>query len=254
MPSKSKVFKAQTVDIGIILPEFQLEPLSETDHLKVITHTDPVPYGHSFPCAPEVFSTMCPHRLHMTCRAILMQRLHHTKPWQDWTISHMENEFCWPPNITWGWMKRINTYHGIFGSLGLRKVVKSLMLAGFNQQVKYVLWKLIKLQSYFPCPMFSTSKQASMNGPNPISSAPPWCDGRIQAKTGGKIKLKRWQRGENRDEGLFSKNLNSKCTRLVYGSPSFWGKYCSGNITVSKKCIISTKHKTELGFLVSLQP
>lgn len=33
-------------------------------------------------------------------------------------------------------MKRVNTCHRIFGSIGLRKVVKFPLLAGFSQQVK----------------------------------------------------------------------------------------------------------------------
>jgi len=41
----------------------------------------------------------------------------------------------------------------------------------------------------------------------PVFSALPWCDRRMQAEKGGKIKLKGWQRGETRGEQLlFSKN------------------------------------------------
>lgn len=139
--NKLKLFKVQTVDMGIILPEFQLEPLSEIDPLKVIAHMDPVPHGHSFPCAPEMFASMCPHRLYTTYRAkrashLTERELPESKQWQSWIISHMESVFCWPLNTTRGWMKRVNSYHRIFGSLVLKKVVKSLLLTGFSQQVK----------------------------------------------------------------------------------------------------------------------
>lgn len=66
--------------------------------------------------------------------------------------------------------------------------------------------------------MFSTRKQTSMNGPNPILSGMP---GVIEFKLEKEATPRQKDDRETREEELlFSKNLKGKCTRSVSGSSS----------------------------------
>lgn len=85
--------------MGLTLPKFHLEPISESDLLQVIAHMDPVLHNQSFLCAPEILSGVHPCSLHTTCRAVLMQRENCREgtpgavAMGDWIIPHMKNVF-----------------------------------------------------------------------------------------------------------------------------------------------------------------
>lgn len=83
----------------------------------------------------------------------------------------------------------------------------------------YETW--IKLQ-LFPCLMFSTRKQTSMKGPDPIFSALPWCD-RIQTRKGSNIKIKRWQKDQRGRVVIFKKPKEQMC-KISLGVPQFMTK------------------------------